>query len=377
MGASYVAAVLLALVAQAPSPDSSSPYSTPAVQYLVEPDTARRRVADSVTAQGAHGIGYERLTDAMRYDRVQGLSLGLGYRVRVPGLAFTALYTTARHGFSDDRVTGRASLVRDAPDGRLTVSGYRDLVNVDPFAPSPLGNTLNALFVSHDDGDYALVHGGSAVYQRSLGTGLELTVGARYERQSSVARAAESEVNDFLGGAGLFPPNPPVDPGRFGGGFVRLVGVGGVRWHATADVLGGVGTATARVYGEVRHGIGGRRGATVRLKTGVATRPTLRQLAFRLGGVGTVRGHEYGERRGQAFWAAQLDLAPLSGRLRPVAFVDAGQAGGPGSLFSGRVLAGGGVGVSLFGGLVRFDVSRSIAPDRPRLRLDIAVQGPR
>ena len=346
----------------------------------VEAELARlaERLPDSVTGQRAHGIGYERLTDAMRYDRVQGLSLGLGYRVRVPGLAFTGLYASARYGFSDERVTGRASLVRDAPEGRLTVSGTRDVVNVDPFAPSPgFGNTLNALFVSHDDGDYALVHGGSAMYEMSLATGLELAVGARYERQSSVARAAQSEVNDFLGGAGLFPPNPPVNEGRFGGGFVRVVGVEGVQWRATADVLGGGGTTTGRVYGEVRHGIGGRRGATIRLKTGIATRPTLRQSAFRLGGIGTVRGHEYGERRGQAFWATQVDVAPLSGRLRPVVFLDAGQAGGAGSLFSGRVLVGAGAGVSLFGGLVRFDVSRSLAPDRPRLRFDIAVQGPR
>jgi hypothetical protein len=346
----------------------------------VEAGLARlaERLPDSVTGQRAHGIGYERLTDALRYDRIQGLSLGLGYRVRVPGLAFTGLYASARYGFSDERVTGRASLVRDAPEGRLAVSGYRDVVNVDPFAPSPgFGNTLNALFVSHDDGDYALVHGGSAMYEMSLATGLELAVGARYERQSSVARAAQSEVNDFLGGAGLFPPNPPVNQGRFGGGFLRLVGVEGVQWRATADVLGGGGTTTGRVYGEVRHGIGGGRGATIRLKTGIATRPTLRQSAFRLGGIGTLRGHEYGERRGQAFWATQVDVAPLSGRLRPVVFLDAGQAGSAGSLFSGKVLVGAGAGVSLFGGLVRFDVSRSLAPDRPRLRFDIAVQGPR
>jgi len=249
---------------------------------------------------------------------------------------------------------------------------------VDPFAPAPgFGNTLNALFVSHDDGDYALVHGGSARYDAPLGTGLELTVGARYERQTSVARAAESEVNDFLGGAGLFPLNPPVDEGRFGAGFVRLSGVGAQRWQATVDALGGEGSTTARVYGEVRQAFGGRRGVTVRVKSGFATSPTLRQAAFRLGGVGTVRGHEYGERRGQAFWAAQVDVAPVSGRLRPVFFVDAGQAGGADALFSGRVLAGVGAGVSLFGGIVRLDLSRSVAPDRPRLRFDIAVQGPR
>lgn len=346
----------------------------------VESDLARlaESLPDSVTGLPSRGLGYERLTDAVRYDRAQGLSLGLGYRLQVPGLAFTGVHTTVRYGFSDERVTGRLSVVRDAPDGRLTLSGYRDVVNVDPFAPAPgFGNTLNALFVSHDDGDYALAHGGTAMYETGIGTGLELAVGARYERQTSVARAAKSEVNDFLGGAGLFPLNPPVDEGRFGAGFVRLSGVGSRRWQATVDVLGGNGTTTARVYGEVRQDFGGSRGVTVRLKSGVATSPTLRQSAFRLGGTGTVRGHAYAEHRGQAFWAAQVDIAPVRGRLRPVLFVDAGQAGGAGDLFERRVLAGIGAGISLFSGIVRLDLSRSLAPDRPRLRFDIAIQGPR
>ena len=346
----------------------------------VESDLARlaESLPDSVTGQRWHGFSYERLTDAFRYDRVQGISLGLGYRVRAPGLAFTNLYGTVRYGFSDERVTGRLSLVRDAPDGRLTVSGYRDVLNVDPFAPAPgFGNSFNALFVAHDDGDYALAHGGSAQYETSLRTGLELTLGARYERQTSVDRAAESEVNDFLGGTGVFPPNPPVDEGHFGGGFARLSGVGDLRWHATADVLGGAGTTTGRVYGDLRYGIGGSRGLTVRLKSGIATSPTLPQSEFRLGGIGTVRGHDYGERRGQAFWAAQVDVAPVKGRLRPVLFVDAGQAGGAESLLSGKVLAGAGVGLSMFGGLLRFDLSHSLAPDDPGLRFDIAIQQPR
>jgi hypothetical protein len=346
----------------------------------VESDLARlaESLPDSVTGQRWHGFSYERLTDAFRYDRVQGISLGLGYRVRAPGLAFTNLYGTVRYGFSDERVTGRLSLVRDAPDGRLTVSGYRDVVSVDPFALAPgFGNSFNALFVAHDNGDYALAHGGSAQYETSLRTGLELTLGARYERQTSVDRAAESEVNDFLGGTGVFPPNPPVDEGHFGGGFARLSGVGDLRWHATADVLGGAGTTTGRLYGDLRYGIGGSRGLTVRLKSGIATSPTLPQSEFRLGGIGTVRGHDYGERRGQAFWAAQVDVAPVKGRLRPVLFVDAGQAGGAESLLSGKVLAGAGVGLSMFGGFLRFDLSHSLAPDDPGLRFDIAVQQPR
>ena len=332
---------------------------------------------DSLTGIRARGIAFERLTDAFRYDRVQGYSLGLGYRVRMP-VSFAALYGTARYGFSDDRVTGRLSLIRDAPEGRLVLSGYRDVTNVDPFAPAHgIGNTLNAIFVAHDDGDYALGHGAGASYETSLHTGLELNLGVRYERQTTVTTAASSGVNDFLGGSGVFPPNAAVDPGHFAGGHARLSGTGAFRWHLAADVIGGEGTTTGRLYGELRRGVGRRRGLTVRLKGGVATSPTLRQSAFRLGGIGTVRGQDYGVRRGQAFWAAQVDVTPVPGRLRPVLFVDAGQAGRAGSLFSGRMLAGAGVGLSVFGGLLRFDLSKSITPDRGRVRFDILVQGVR
>lgn len=44
-------------------------------------------------------------------------------------------------------------------------------------------------------------------------------------------------------------------------------------------------------------------GATIRVKGGLATRPTLPQMAFRAGSQGSVRGHDYGVQRGDAFWA--------------------------------------------------------------------------
>jgi hypothetical protein len=364
-------------------PDSLSLESDPAeVRRLreAEEDLARLSEAlpDSVTGQAAHGFAYERISDLSRYDRVQGLSFGLGYRVRAP-LRFTNLYGTVRYGLSDDRVTGRLSLVRDAPGGRLTLSGYRDIFDVDPFGSGRMiGNTLNALFVAHDNADWVLAEGGAAGFETSLRTGLDLFLGARVERQTSVGREAKSAINDFLGGDGLFPPNPPVDEGTFAGGFARLAHTAGIRWSVTADVLGGERRTTGRVFGDLHQGIGGDRGVTLRVKAGIATSPTLQQSQFRLGGLATVRGFEYGARRGQAFWAAQLDVSPLKGRLKPVAFVDAGQAARPGDLFSSKALAGAGVGLSIFNGALRFDLSHPLTPDiGGKVRFDIVVQAVR
>ena len=365
-------------------PDSLSLESDPAdARRLREAEAELARLAEELpaplTGDRAHAVAYERLSDALRYDRVQGLSLGLGYRVRVPRVRFTDLYGTVRYGLSDDRITGRLTLRRDAPGGRLTLSGYRDVAVVDPFSPGhTIGNTLNALFVAHDDADYALAHGGSATFETSLRTGLDLVVAGRVERQRSVGRQARSAVNDFLGGDGRFPPNPPVDEGTYGVASARLSHAGGLRWKATADVLGGASRVTGRLYGDVRLDAGDRAGATLRLRSGIATSPEPAQSQFRLGGVGTVRGFDYGERRGQAFWAAQLDVSPFSGRLRPVAFVDAGQVARPGDLFSSTALVGAGLGVSFFRGALRFDLSHPVTPDiGGKVRFDIVVQAAR
>lgn len=365
-------------------PDSLSLAADPAdARRVREAEAELARLAetlpDSVTGQAAHGFAYERLSDALRYDRVQGLSLGLGYRVRAPGLRFASLYGTVRYGFSDDRVTGRLTLVRDAPSGRWTVGGYRDILDVDPFsAGHTLGNTLNALFAAHDDADYLLAEGGAVRFEASIQSGLDLAAEARVERETSIGREASSEINDGLGGDGEFPPNAAVDDGTYGGVLVRLAHVGAVAWDLTADVLGNADRSTGRLFGNLRLDTGEGLGATLRLKAGIATSPTLRQSLFRLGGLQTVRGFDYGSRRGQAFWSGQLDVSPFGGRLRPVAFVDAGQAADPGDLFSSPVLAGAGAGLSFFGGALRLDLSHSLTPDTGgKVRFDIVVQAPR
>lgn len=365
-------------------PDSLSLATDPAESRRIR--EAERELAklaeslpDSLTDQPGKGIAYENLNDALRYDRVQGLSLGFGYKVRVPGVSFSALYGTVRYGLSDERVTGRLTLLRDAPGGRLAVSAYRGISSLDPFSPGHgFGNTLNALFAGHDNGDYSLVEGGSVGYVTSLATGLDLGTGAAVQREASVGREASSEINDFLGGSGVFPPNPPVAAGTYGTVWARLDGFGRHRWSATTDLLAGEGRSVGRLYGFIRHELGGKRGVTLELKGGVATRPTLPQSLFRLGGVSTVRGFEYGALRGQAFWAARLDVAPFGGRLRPVVFADAGQAARLENLFSSQALAGAGVGLSVFNGLLRFDLSHPITPDvGGKVRFDIVAQAAR
>ncbi|MEP7227942.1 MAG: hypothetical protein ABI785_11310 [Gemmatimonadales bacterium] len=333
----------------------------------------------STDTSTTHGIAFERLSDLLQYNRVQGLSLGAGYRVRLPGTRSTNAYGTLRYGLSDERITGRLTILGTAAGGPLALSGYHDIADLDPFSPGrSVSNTVNGLFAGHDNGDYALATGGSGSLGLPIRAGLELILVGRVERQASVSRVARSAVNNFLGGTGLFPPNPAVDEGTFAGASARLRGVGTTRWSLTADLLGGEAATTARLFGDIRRVIGSGLGITLRVKAGAATEPTMPQTLFRLGGLGTVRGFEYGTLRGPAFWAAQVDITPFRARVRPVIFLDAGQASPLSSLFSSSALVGGGVGVSLFSGLIRFDLSRAIAPDQPgKVRFDLVVRGVR
>jgi hypothetical protein len=381
------------------SPDSLSHYAAweDTLRLELTPDDRRRitearadlarlveELPDELTGQRPHAFAYEQIVDVARYNRVQGLSLGLGYRLRMP-MRFTQLYGTVRYGFSDERVTGRLALVRDAPEWRMTLSGYRDVLDADPFSRSRnIGSSLNALFTGHDNADYHLALGGRLGWEVPLSVGTGLRLHATVERQESVEAEARSAVNDWLGDDGRFPDNPAIEEGTFAGGGAQLTGVGRVSWTLAGDVLGGEAATTGRVWGELRTSIGAVRGATLRVKAGAATSPTLPQQAFRAGGLNTVRGFDYGIQRGAGLWAAQLDVSLLGGGgIRPVVFVDAGRSGPVDELFEGEVLVGGGVGVSLYSSLlrtalIRIDVSRAITPEPTRkLRLDLTFQAPR
>lgn len=366
MGANLIIAAVTVLLQSSPADTTAKPSPT------LQP-------SDTAPAELAAGLAYERLPDLFQYNRVQGLSLGIGYRLPVPEMSRTALYGTVRYGFSDERVTGRLSAAHDMSEGRLQLSGYHDLTDVDPFSPGrSFTNTFNSLLAGHDNGDYALSDGAAATVELSVGPALDLSLRAGVEHQRSVTRTARSAINDFFGGSGRFPPNPPIKEGVFGNVSARLSSVRRPSWNLAVDLLGGAGQTTARLYGDIRRTFGRQREVVIKVKAGAGTEPALPQTLFRLGGLHTVRGFEYGTVRSPAFWAAQLDLAPIGGRVRPVVFLDVGQGSRISNLFSATALVGGGAGVSLFHGLLRLDLSRPISPDAGgKVRFDLVFMGVR
>ncbi len=348
------------------------------VQSDLERMTAR--LPSDITGRRTHGFTWERILEAIRYNRVQGMVPGLGYEVTLPGDGFTSLRGELRFGLSDERVVGGLTLKREAPGARWTLRAYREVRSNDPFGrANRLGNSFNAIFAGHDDADYYLSHGAWLTREGSLGTGVEVTTTLLVDHATSVRREARSWINDALGGTGRFPLNPDIREGSYGGAQLRLDGQSGrARWSLGTDVLGNSTRGTARAYGWAsRPLLPGVRVPTLTLRGGLATANPLPQQVFRIGGTGTVRGFDYATRSGRGFWAAQLDWPILRGVVQPVLFADAGQAGNLGERSIGgssSVIAGGGAGLSLLGGVLRFDVSHPLTDNGHGLRFDIVMR---
>ncbi|MCU0620574.1 MAG: hypothetical protein MUC69_03620 [Gemmatimonadales bacterium] len=335
---------------------------------------------DAFTGRQRFAFTPERLADVLVFNRVQGPTLGVGMSIRAPWLRYTTIYPTVRYGFADQRLVGRLAVTRNTPGSKLTIAGYRDILDVDPVSPGrTVPNTVNALFTTHDNADYLLATGGSASILLPSGGRNELRFTARVEEQQSVEREARSGVNDFLGGSGEMEENPPILDGTFAGLGATWSGGGAWRWSVTTDGLVGAGTTTGRVFGEMRRAFGERRGVLLRLKAGTTTGAPPPQMQFRAGGQQTVRASPYGSQRGQSFWATMVDVTPWGGTFRPVLFADAGWAGDLDDFARERPLVGAGIGLSIYSsllrsGLIRFDLSHQLVPGSSGVRFDVIIQ---
>ncbi len=318
-------------------------------------------------------LGWDRAGDVLRFNRVQGISAGIGYDYR-PGPAFTTVRGIARFGTADRRFTGSLAWRYDGPGAEWSVAAYRDLHEAEPWTGGlSLGGSVNALFAGNDHADYHLAMGGALAVtpRRGMLAGAEFRIAG--ERHRSVETRSGSVMNEWLGGSGAFQPNPAVTEGdfaRFGVArpmvwqrvtfeprFEALVGEAGTAMRASAAAL-----IPFRVA---------ERGHALSLKVAGTLGDGLPQLTPRVGGPETVRGYGYGVRSADAIWAAQLDVALWrSWILTPVVFADAGGA------FNEAPLVGLGAGLSFLNGLMRLNLSRGVNPDGP-VRFDLLFGAPR
>jgi hypothetical protein len=311
-----------------------------------------------------HGIG-----DALghfRYNRIEALSLGLGAEIDFGRLKADG---SARVGVADWEPNFELGLTRPTENARFRFGGYRRLAAANPdMEPLDLGNSLSALLLGRDDGEYF----------RSLG--VEFTGAATSdwyelrlfaERQRGASVGTETSLPHLFSKADTFRVNIAAQNADQAGAALTVRGSrtlsGAFTVGAEAAAEGATGTfryakaaltlrSTVLPPGPLVFGFevaGGSSTGTVPIQSG-----------FFLGGSPTLRGYDGGAFMGDAFWRGRLEVATQLPAFRLAVFSDAGWAGPRAAFRNGKAKWGGGVGLSFLDGLVRLDLARAFSAPR-------------
>ncbi len=301
-----------------------------------------------------------------RFNRVEGLALGargdvdLG-RLRLDGGAYIAT--------TDGEPDLQAGLLRETGNARIRLAGYRRLAGVDPAAHSlGIGNSLGALLLGRDDGDYFRATGAELTIEPPVTLPQRFTVRLYAERQRHALKRTDFSVPHAVHDDHVFRPNISADSANQFGASLTLRTQRGIdparpQWTADVTLDGGTGTYRfGRMSSTVRVAapLGPNLATAVELAGGIADGVVPVQSYWYLGGPGTVRGYGGNASRGDAFWRARLELANRWPAARVVLFADVGRAGPREQLSIARALAGVGVGASFIDGLIRLDLTRAI-----------------
>ncbi len=333
----------------------------------------------------------------VRYNRVEGLAGGVNFVTAVSG-PYT-LDGTAFLGLSDLDPRARLDIERETSRRRMTLGVYRELASASGRAGNlGFGNSLNALFLGRDEGEYYEALGADLSWRPPTDARQSFEVRAYAERQSALERKAGFALFHALADDWEFRPNLAADEVDELGAEVRLS-----PWRGSDPFLTQIGL---ELYGHAARlwpaGAGdpatyGRASATLRaavplvarrwrlgveLAGGTTFGEATAQRAWFLGGTRTLRGHAPSVLWGPSFARGRVEVARTSDFGAWSIFTDAGWASHVGGYYSadaggdatdpdgpgerpgttrapadGGLLWGAGVGGSLLDGLIRADVS--------------------
>ena len=333
----------------------------------------------------------------VRYNRVEGLAGGVNFETAVSG-PYT-LDGTAFLGLSDLDPRTRLDIERETSRRRMTLGVYRELASASGRAGNlGFGNSLNALFLGRDEGEYYEALGADLSWRPPTDARQSFEVRAYAERQSALERKAGFALFHALADDWEFRPNLAADEVDELGAEVRLS-----PWRGSDPFLTQIGL---ELYGHAARlwpaGAGdpatyGRASATLRaavplvarrwrlgveLAGGTTFGEATAQRAWFLGGTRTLRGHAPSVLWGPSFARGRVEVARTSDFGAWSIFTDAGWASHVGGYYSadaggdamdpdgpgegpgttrapadGGLLWGAGVGGSLLDGLIRADVS--------------------
>jgi hypothetical protein len=302
----------------------------------------------------------------IRYNRVEGLSAGVGAAVTAGPLgADLAL----RAGANRAALGGELGVRHAGARLSSRLAGYHRL-EATPIASDPFSVRASAaaLLLGRDDNDYFRASGVELLMEPAGAGSRWYDLRLFAERQSEVPAQEEFSVARLLGRGPLLRPNVEALRGEQVGATLRLRAARGL------DPEGPRLGAELELHGEVGDHRFARPALRVRASTQLLPRVTLGaegatgvglgevppQRMWQLGGAETLRGHDFGAARGDAFWLARGEVGYGLPFLRFLVFGDVGDAGPTQELPRGAPLRSAGLGLGLFDGMIRAELARAV-----------------
>jgi hypothetical protein len=285
------------------------------------------------------------------YQRVDGSSIWLtaGYISNVPYVPEASL--RFGYGFESESPTLEADFSQPLVPSRALAIGITYVDGTGYENQSGIGwreNTLFALLFKHDYNDYYSIQGMEPYVRVRFPGGNTLRVSYAVEEYDSLV--TQTDWSLFEAGSDRFRPNPPLfllnEPGGLGGSgrlqatrvefihdTLRAHQVGGVGGYVRGFLeLGGGDFSYARWIGDgrayMRLGPAGHVAARFRAGGRFGNDEIPSQKLFYIGGLGTVRGHEFRSLYGDSEILGNFEYTYLFWDLRygALLFYDAGTA---------------------------------------------------
>ncbi len=317
----------------------------------------------------------------LRYNRIEGLSAGIDVE-RQLGRGYSA-EANARLGVADLSPNGELHIRRSYGSVTYGLGAYRRLdVANDSGEPLGFGASLDAILFARDDGFYYRSWGAELTRASQRGASSQLVQRLFVERQSGARVNTQFSLANVINDT-RFLENIPAEKATIVGYEASLSGSFGddpAGWRATTLLRAELGTGTfdytrSSAEATVSHAIGSKLVGALTASVGASGGTLPVQRLWYLGGPYTVHGQGPGTAVGDAYWFGRAELGWGTSKLRPIVFGDIGWAGDRHDWRSpGRPISGAGVGASVLDGLIRFDLSRGIHPDRG-WRADMYLQG--
>ena len=382
--------------------DSSRPWPAPFDSVLAHAGpvaseevvaAARVEVARAVEGHLGNGLRPARIaatsaSDLVRFDRVQGVALGVAARVASRG-SRVSIAPRIGVGTADGRITGGTDVSYATRDSRpVTFSLYADR-GIRDFSDDPVIswalNSLTAQEWGEDHGDYLLVEGAGLRVTLPLTHDSRLATRLGWEDPTGVGIAATPARGSF---------RPQVDFGAPGYwvGEVTIARGGGEAPGWTLEFEGGTGRTTwqrATAAGLVSVPLGGT-ALRASGSAGIASTDAPAWRTFVLGGRGTLLGEPYraiGGRRmavGQLEWQLPIpvpaiplgDFASTGHQATLAPFVQGGWAGDGVQGMPWRPTAearfSAGIALELFYHLVRIEAGRAFRTGKVGVTFDVS-----